>query len=414
MRTIRFCALAGLLFGLAFPARHDAAEPISRVPAGAAEKARALLQKEIGAKVPGFSAAVAVNGALVWSESSGYADLANRIKVTSRTRFRIGSISKPLTAAALALLVERGQLDLDAPIQTYIPDFPKKSSPITVRLLAGHLRGLRDYRPGEGLSDVAYPDARSRLKIFEADPLEAPPGERFHYSSYNWCVIEVAMERASHQDFISYMHANVIKPLRLDDTCAEQTDSVDPQRTRFYEVDPSGVFVIGPHVDNRYAWAAGVYLSTAEDLVRFGSALLAPGFLKASSLKMLFTSQVTAAGEPTGYGVGWFIWHQRVIYHSGESVGGVVILLLLPASHIVAAILTNRGNLQMLQALQRNSQKPQAIGQRRRPIRTGHDQPIEPARNFKQRIQMGIGLRGHNLDRGQAQHLGAVCLQRLR
>ena len=288
--------------------------------------------------------AVAINGQVVWLDNFGYADLQHKIPVTSRTRFRIGSISKPLTSVGLALLVEHGQLDMDAPIQTYIPDFPLKNAPITVRLLAGHLSGIRDYHRSEALSNIAYPDARSRLKIFEADPLIASPGSKFSYTGFNWNVIAVAMERAAHQDFVSYMSNHVLGPLHLDDTCAEQLGAADGLRTQFYEVDKAGAFALAPRVDIRYSWAAGGYLSTASDLVRFGSALLHPGFLKEASLQMLFTSQKTNSGELTGYGVGWYLWPQ-IIYHSGQCVGGTCILLMLPKTHTVVAILTNRGGL---------------------------------------------------------------------
>src|SRR5665213_3354393 len=95
-------------------------------------QARAIVQQEIAGKVPGCSVAVAVNGKLVWSEGFGLADVAAKIPVTTKTRFRVGSVSKPFTAAGLALLVEQGKIDLDAPVQKYIPDFPVKDAPITI------------------------------------------------------------------------------------------------------------------------------------------------------------------------------------------------------------------------------------------------------------------------------------------
>ena len=79
-------------------------------------------------------------------EGFGWADLEQRVPVTPLTRFRIGSVSKPLTAAALGLLVERGELDLDAPVQEYVPDFPTKRWPITTRQVAGHVAGIRHYQ----------------------------------------------------------------------------------------------------------------------------------------------------------------------------------------------------------------------------------------------------------------------------
>ena len=112
-------------------------------------EARSIIKTEIEPRVPGLSVAVAMDGKIVWSEAFGLADVETKTPVTPSTRFRIGSISKPLTSAGLALLVERGKIDMDAPIQKYIPDFPQKEGPITVRMLAGHLSGIRNYRVGE-------------------------------------------------------------------------------------------------------------------------------------------------------------------------------------------------------------------------------------------------------------------------
>jgi serine beta-lactamase-like protein LACTB, mitochondrial len=345
-RSVRCGSRFALLLLSTLAAASAPSTPAPSVPSNAIEKARALLEKEIVAKVPGLSVAVAVNGSMVWRESFGYADLANKIRVTSKTRFRIGSVSKSLASVGLALLVERGQLDLDVPIQTYIPDYPEKNAPITVRQLAGHLSGIRDYRKGEALSTTTYPDARSRLKIFEADPLIAPPGEKFSYAGYNWNVIEVAMERAARQDFAVFMESNVLGPLHLSYTRTDEPEAIDAQRTQFYEINEAGAFIFGPPIDSRHAWARGGYLSTADDLVQFGSALSHPGFLKESSLQTLFTPQTTNDGKPTEYGVGWNTHPQpKVIYHSGWTVGGLAILLMLPDSNIVVAILTNRGGL---------------------------------------------------------------------
>jgi len=98
-------------------------------------------------------------------------------------------------------------------------------------------------------------------------------------------------------------------------------------------------------VDNSYKWAGGGFLSTAEDLVRFGSALLQPGFLKAETLKTMFTSQKTTAGEETGYGIGWGVQKTKsgkTIYeHSGGSIGGTSQLILYPETHVVVALVTN-------------------------------------------------------------------------
>jgi serine beta-lactamase-like protein LACTB, mitochondrial len=307
-------------------------------------QARSIIEKTVAPKVPGVGIAVTVDGAVVWSEGFGYADVAAKAPVTRATRFRIGSVSKPLTAAGLALLVERGQLDLDAPVQKYIPDFPEKSAPITLRLLAGHLSGIRNYRGSEAASGKPWPNLRSALKVFENDPLESPPGTKFSYSSYNWNVIGVAMEAAAKQDFLHYMEDKVFKPLGMTNTGPDLAGAADPCRADFYETDASGKFIVAPRVDMSSKWPSGGLLSTADDLVLFGSALLRPGFLKPASAKLLFASQTTTDGKPVHYGVGWFIG-RSIVYHGGDSVGGTSVLMLHPASRTAVAILCNKGHI---------------------------------------------------------------------
>jgi CubicO group peptidase (beta-lactamase class C family) len=245
----------------------------------------------------------------------------------------------------LALLVERGQLDLDAPVQKYVPDFPEKGAPITTRLLAGHLAGIRHYRGGEMLLNRPFVSAHAALSIFQDDPLVAPPGTRFSYSTYGWTLISAAMESAAHEGFLRYMHEDVIQPLGMIHTHADRREKPDPDCTQFYENDARGKFVVAPIVDNSYKWAGGGYLSTPEDLVRLGSALLKPGFLTARSLALLFTSQRTADGVLTGYGVGWFIRQDalghRVLIHTGGSIGGTSFLLIHPGTRTVVAFTCN-------------------------------------------------------------------------
>ena len=313
--------------------------------AAAVARARAIVCDQLAGKIPGLQVAVAVGGKLVWSEAFGYADVAREVPVTAETQFRIGSVSKPLTAAAVALLYEQGKLDLDAPVQRYVPSFPDKGYPITTRQLAGHLAGIRHYRGDEFLRNRHFDTVLEGLAIFQGDSLLFPPGTKFSYSSYGWNLISAVVEGAAGQDFLTYMSRNVLRPLGLTHTAPDRVDSLIPNRTRFYECGADSGFVPAPPVDNSYKWAGGGFLSTAEDLVRFGSALLEPGFLKAATLELLFTSQKTTAGEPTGYGVGWFVATDgrghRWVSHGGGSVGGTTAFGVDRDSHIVVAITSN-------------------------------------------------------------------------
>jgi serine beta-lactamase-like protein LACTB len=288
---------------------------------------------------------VAVDGQVIYAEGFGYADLEERVPVWPTTKFRIGSISKTLTSVAVMQLVEAGKLDLDAPVQKYVPSFPEKAGKITPRLLADHLAGIRHYKGHELLISKHYDSVVDALKIFEDDPLVAPPRTEFHYSSDGFDLLSAVIEGASHENFLSYMQNHVFTPLGLIDTAADQNRAIIEQWSRVYEREKDGSTENAPYVDNSYKWAGGGFLSTVLDLVHFGSALLHPGFLQEDSLKLLFTSQKTSSGKETGYGIGWFIGKSangdRIYQHSGGSVGGTSQLILYPDSRVVVALLTN-------------------------------------------------------------------------
>ncbi|HVH69024.1 MAG TPA: serine hydrolase domain-containing protein [Gemmatimonadales bacterium] len=321
------------------------AAPVAPAYRAAAAHAHALVCAGLLTHIPGVQVAVAVDRQVVWSEAFGYADLAHHTPVTPLTQFRIGSVSKPITATAVALLYEQGKLDLDAPVQRYVPSFPVKRYAITTRELAGHLAGIRHYQDDEFLSNRHYNTVLDGLAIFAADSLLFPPGTKFSYSSYGWNLISAVVEGASGEDFLHYMAAQVLRPLGMTHTAPDRVDSVIPNRTAFYEADSAGGYMVAPTVDNSYKWAGGGFVSTAEDLVTFGSAFLAPGLLKAETLDLLFTSQTTTTGEATGYGVGWFVGSDslghRWVYHGGGSVGGTAAFGVDRDSHVVVAVLAN-------------------------------------------------------------------------
>lgn len=311
----------------------------------AAAKARVIACEKLAPAVPGFALAVAVDGRIVWSEAFGYADLEAKRPATPETQFRIGSVSKPLTAAAVAKLYETGRLDLDAPVQRYVPTFPEKGAPITTRLLGGHLAGLRHYRGNEFSLNQQFPTVTAGLAIFQNDSLVAAPGTRYSYSSYGFNLISAVVEGASGEQFLTYMSRHVFAPLRMTHTAADKNDSLIPNRTRFYDRTEAGQFVLSQTVDNSYKWAGGGFLSTAEDLVKFGSAHLSAGFLKAATLELLFTPQRTTSGETTSYGIGWRIGTDslghRSVNHGGGSVGGTAAFVVDRDSRVVIALVTN-------------------------------------------------------------------------
>ena len=309
--------------------------------------ARAIVREVMSESgTPGASVAVGYHGRVVWSQGFGFADLEHSVPVTTLTKFRVGSVSKPMTAAAIGLLMEAGKLDLDALVQEYVPDFPQKRWPITVRQVAGHIGGVRHYQDGENLSNRRYGSVSEGLDIFEDDPLLFEPGTQYSYSSYGWNLLSAVIEGAAGEAFLGLMRDNVFEPLEMRHSLAGHTDSIVSHRTSFYARNREGTVLNAPYVDNSYKWAGGGFLSTPEDLIRFGSAHLEPGFLQAETLQTFFTSQRLNDNEVTNYGVGWRTVMneegQHIVSHSGGSVGGTTMLIVnLDTGLVVAAV----GNL---------------------------------------------------------------------
>ena len=309
---------------------------------------RSVMEEE---SIPGLSVAVAKGSQVLWSEGFGYSDLTHQVHVTPLTGFRIGSVSKPITAAALGVLVERSALDLDAPVQDYVPSFPEKRWPVTTRQLAGHLSGIRHYQRDEFFSAVNYPDVLSGLAIFENDSLIHEPGTEYFYSSYAWNLISAVVEGASGESFLDFMQREVFDALEMDHTVADRNRPIVANRTRFYVLDDEGGVVNAPYVDNSYKWAGGGFLSTPEDLLRFANGHMAPGYLQAETLELLFASQTLPDGTGTDYGIGWRSFSndhgERIVSHGGGSVGGRTMLTLNRDNGLIVAVVANLSSAPM-------------------------------------------------------------------
>ena len=353
MTRCRRLVLAGAFVGIWAPtpasAQSNGTPATAPAPlryAEVVEEARTLVRTDLAQRgYPGIAIAVSVNGQTVWSEGFGYANLEHRIPMLPSVKFRVGSISKSMTAAAVAKLVEAGRLDLDVPIQQYVPSFPEKRYPITTRQLGGHLGGIRHYRGNENLIRDPYPTVLDSLAIFADDPLLHEPGSAFAYTSYGFNLISAVVEGAARQPFLDVMREAVFRPLGMRDTVADFVTPIIPGRTSYYVRDAGGHVVNAPFVNNSYKWAGGGFLSTTEDVLRFANAHLDDRFLSEASRRLLFTEQRTRDGEEVGYGFGWFIRERddgrRLLSHSGGSVGGTSLMVMEPEAGVVVVGLIN-------------------------------------------------------------------------
>jgi serine beta-lactamase-like protein LACTB, mitochondrial len=319
-----------------------AAAPSTRYAGPVEESRRFARTLAVSDNLPGLSVAVAVDGEIVWAEGFGWADVDSRTPVTPLTRFRLGALSKSLTAVAAALLHDRGRLDLDAPVQRYVPAYPEKQWRVTTRQLMGDVAGVHRIR---GDNNDAMPTEHCRsvdeaVAMLADDPLLFEPGTQHRYSIWGWVLVSAAVEGAAGEPFARFMVRQVFEPLAMERTVVAETEGL------------AGVaHEPGRRPDYSCLAGAGAFLSTPTDLVRLGSAMLKPGLLRTDTIGAFQTPGRLASGAPATYALGWTVTSlqlagvpARMVSHRGSPMGGTVSLLTFPDLGLAIAAAANVAN----------------------------------------------------------------------
>ncbi len=282
-------------------------------PAGyrdAADAGRAVARELVAAeKLPGLSLAVAVDGEIVWAEAFGWSNLETRKPMSPASVFRVGGVSQCFTAAAVGLLADRGRLDLDAPVRTYVPDFPAKEWPVSLRQLMAHTSGLRPHRGEGGFFRGSCADGAGRLALFADEPLRSRPGAAYAYSSFGWVLTGEAIAAAAGEPYLDFVQREILTPLGMDATVPDRPGRVVPDRAHFYYprlmLDPR----YGLHDTSDQdlsCWLPAVgFLSTPSDLVRFGAAMLGEGLLDLATVDELQAPVRPVGGSRSDHALGW-------------------------------------------------------------------------------------------------------------
>jgi CubicO group peptidase (beta-lactamase class C family) len=311
--------------------------------------ARALIRTALtDSGVPSVAVAVSKGGKVLWEEGFGWADRERRIAATEHTMYSLASISKPVTATGLMVLVERGKVDLDRPANDYLglgklTGLAGDASLATVRRVANHTAGLplhyMFYYDGAGDAVPTMDEAIARYGI-----LVNPPGSFYQYSNLGFGIIDHIIERVSGMQYEDFMRSEVFLPLGLTRTSI----NLDPALASFAAVryDPQGHPV--PFYDFDHRGASAVYAS-AHDLLRFGMFHLKDRLpdmkriLTDSTLEAMHASTTGIAGSE--YGVGWRVTPDENgllrVSHSGGMPGVNTILGLYPSEDLAVVVLAN-------------------------------------------------------------------------
>jgi CubicO group peptidase (beta-lactamase class C family) len=299
---------------------------------------------------PGVSVAVVEHGALVWSQGFGMANLEDFVPASEFTLYRLASVSKSLTATAAMQLWERGKLDLDAPIQKYCPAYPQKPQPITTRELLGHLGGIRHYK-SETLDDPEISNTKyfddpiaAGIKFFANDPLVAPPGTHFHYSTQGYTLVGCVIEGASGQKYVDYMRENIFAPAEMSTTQQDNRFTIIPYRTSFYSKGEAGVITNADFLDSSYKIPGGGWLSSADDMANFEIAILGDKLIKRATRDVMWTPQKPSDGSKNDYALGWGTGDYAgvaTVGHSGGQQGTSTFFIIAPAQAVGIVVLIN-------------------------------------------------------------------------
>lgn len=303
------------------------------------------LQAATGA--PAVSVAVAQRGEIVWERGFGHRIPETRVVATNDTQYRIGALTQLFTVALLAEMVESGEIGLDVDVRELVPAVAHYPAPVTPRMLAGHLAGIRQFADAtEALNRDRFDSTRTALGRFVRDPLAAPPGTTYLYSAYGYVLLARALEAAGGKPYLDLLRARVLQPLQLGSVVFDTGPLAGGRRAMGF--DRVGTQVVrSPLIDLSDRQAAAGLLASAHDLARFGAAHLNDRLVGTALRRTLFQPQETVDGATVPIGLGWRVGvdpeGRSIAYLEGTIPGGRAVLWLDPAADLVVALVANLG-----------------------------------------------------------------------
>jgi serine beta-lactamase-like protein LACTB, mitochondrial len=297
------------------------------------------------AKLPGLSIAIRKKNEIIFAEGFGYSDIENKIPVTTNTQFRAASTSKVITATGLAKMMQDGIINIEDEVQKYVPHYPLKESPITLKQLAGNISGMPHYLDSDKLENRFYSSTKDALTVFSSHKLLFKPETKYSYSSPGFVLLSAAMEGASGVSFLTYLQDKVFNPLGMKSTEPDMGKyRIMPNLTKYYEKENGDYVAIKNPREVSSIWAAGGFVTTPTDLVNMTKAYT-NGYLNSGTVSKMFESQTLLSGERTNVGIGWRIGldmeGRNIIEHAGVTEGTRSVISFFPDYDLAISVMTN-------------------------------------------------------------------------
>lgn len=319
----------------------------------AAEVARvdAIVQKALHQPgAVGVSVAVGRGDELLCAKGYGFADLEFAVNADEETMFRIGSVTKQFTAAAIWKLAERGKLSVDDPLTKFLPDYPTHGQELTLRHLLTHTGGIPNYTD---LGEVWHRNLARELPdeelvaLWKDLPLDFAPGEKWNYSNSGYYLLGMVVAKVSGQDYAQFLRETFFEPLKLTRTRYDSNSELIPNRAQGYAFE-DGKFANDDLIGMSQPGAAGALISTASDLVRWQQALVAGRVVKAESYEEMTLPFLLTNGRETQYGMGLMLSPQAgqpCVWHGGGINGFNSVLMYFPDARLHVAVISNSERL---------------------------------------------------------------------
>ena len=351
-KSLSLAAAAVLLCGVvaSAPRGAGAQAPAAPTPLDAyAERLRAF-EEFVAAgmkrdRIPGMTVGFSLDDH-TWVKGFGYADLENKVPAAAESAYRLASITKSFTGEAVVQLAERGKLDLDAEIQTYVPDYPKQQWPVTVRNLLTHT-GAGQTGSGLGAEQVSTKEIVARISKY---PIQYEPGTRYDYQTSGYNLLGAAIENVTGQTFEAYMRENVWGPAGMKDTRMDDVRGLVPNRVRGYDL-ADGEVKNAPFVNVSSRFAGGGATGTVPDLLRWARAAFAGKIVSPKGIDEMLRPFVTKSGRFTGlgdgdeyYALGWIVKPVNgslSVHNEGSQKGTATALIYFPEKRLAIAAAAN-------------------------------------------------------------------------
>lgn len=280
---------------------------------------------------------IAHKGKVIYKKALGFANREWNIPNNIETKFRIGSITKQFTSAAILQLVEKGKLSLDDKLSKFFPDFPKADS-VTIHMLLNHTSGIRSYTDIKNFRLIApLPYAKdSVIALVSRESYDFSPGTKYTYSNSGYFILGYIIEKVSGQSYSNYID-NMVKKIGLKNTGVDRLDSIMPNRAYGYVTSPNG-YKNAPFISMEFPFSAGAIFSTVDEIYQWQKALFSGKVVSESLLKKMTTAYL----NKYGYGLHLDTLHKHpFVGHTGAITGFNSSSEYYPADDLYIIVFTN-------------------------------------------------------------------------